>query len=843
MRFTQLSLNDYIPLTDSAITLLTVKYTSDVQITIGTNGSGKSSYSRQLSPYPAPRSIFGKQGFKALTIEKDGETFRLESEYQKSSSPHAFYNVDTNENLNVGRTTETQKELIVEHLGITPFVDDLIMNRISFPTMLTSKRKEFLMAHNPSDIGFVLGLIKQNASKIKACKNNLNRLQSRKILLEQDLLSPENVLELETERKQIEEDLRFFQQQLMTIEVGLRSTPATSLSDQDYRALTKTLRSVRYKLIDLTDVDRNDGKRSQERDRLVGEIASYAHQIEQANNDLIAQNKELNDLETRYLELAPDGDLREVESTITRLEIARDSLQTHDPEFSGTKDDIDKLYQQLDIIGDRLKIFERCEVPLYSRVKRSRRERMRDLIGYRRNSYNLTLQDLRSQYQEMQKRHTLSPRDIPDAPCAKNACPLYSHFMEEYDHAEQRRDDIETRGNKVKRKLERIERYLTASDLYFTNSQMFHDTINWLIDQSQHNPILHRVLRSLDLLTTLKTGPNRIILRLKEAYDQIEQWFRYKSVLSDLETAYALKRRFMGSQNEDTVKLVVSIESLRKSLSALRIGLDKASDNRKVSQTKLDHILLYDQLKTQVLHIEQAHQAYSKLRFEGHERSTLFFLKDKVEALQNQSFLRMSEVERTLRAQSGLKERYQEEVVSQITVIEKELRDLEQIEKALIAIPRENIIAFVNGIFDQANRLIASIWTVPFKIELLKEDDVLDYSFMVSGDNQSIREMNECSEGQTEILSLAINLALRIQLGHLNLPLCLDEPARTFDDEHRRRMISLLRLLLDDKIISQLFVISHHASFHEGLHDAETFVVREDNILVPQSYNEHVTMV
>jgi len=171
------------------------------------------------------------------------------------------------------------------------------------------------------------------------------------------------------------------------------------------------------------------------------------------------------------------------------------------------------------------------------------------------------------------------------------------------------------------------------------------------------------------------------------------------------------------------------------------------------------------------------------------------------------------------------------------------MSDLEQMEKALIAIPKESTINFLNDIFEQANKIIESVWTIPLRIELLSDTDQLNYEFTVSGDNNSKREISDCSDGQNEIITLAINLALRINLGHLDLPIALDEAGRTMDDTHKEKLLYLLKQLLDDRIISQLFLVSHTAVIHEGFSDAETLVVREDNVFLPEIYNKHVKII
>jgi DNA repair exonuclease SbcCD ATPase subunit len=415
--------------------------------------------------------------------------------------------------------------------------------------------------------------------------------------------------------------------------------------------------------------------------------------------------------------------------------------------------------------------------------------------------------------------------------------------MEGYEHTEERRQSVKIRIEKGERFHKRLEMFVSQMTSYFKDTQMYHDKIQWLVSEAQSNPVLRIVLKSLDILSTLMTSPHRIYQRLKDTYDHIDQWLKYKDVLEQIEITNTLKQRCMGSQSHDTIKLVVSIENLKKSLTSLRDDLTAITDTVKTDKTVLNDIYTYEGVKTEVLRLQEQYQYYIKYLSDKHELDKITFLKKSLEDLRSNTYVRMSEVERTLRAQSGLKERYQEEVLNELNRIERDMAELLLIEKALIDIPKEITIDFLNGIFEQANKIIDAVWTIPFRIEPLAYDSDLNYEFMVSGDNQTLREMSECSEGQTEILSLAINLALRIELGHLNIPIVLDETGRTFDEKHKQNLVFLLKKLLDEKIISQLFLISHHAIIHDSFSNIETLVIREDNVMLPEKFNEHCVIV
>lgn len=842
MRITGITIRDFVPFNDAAIFELKAEFSSDVQVIIGRNGSGKSSLLSQLSLIPQSRSLYKKEGFRSLSVEKDGITYRLDSEYAKPSSPHAFFEENNPENLNPSRTTEIQKDLVFEKLGITPLIDDLIMNRFTFPKWGSAKRKEFIMAHNPDKIGFVLTQIKQTTSKIKACKANLSRLQSRKILLEQDLLSPETVQSMEEERVTLHQLLEIIQQNLMDSEVALRSVGSVQIPAYDQKHVRKTLRQCRYDLHGLQDVPREVQQRQELKEQLQAQIMSATRDLESLLSQIETAQTSLTDMEQRYHDLAPDGSLHEIDATIRQLEQERDNTQILQPTFTLSSEELDQRYREWHDLHDRLTVFQDRTVPLYSSKKRQHREQMLQTAQYRQNSYRMRMSDLEAQYDDLSKRHSITPRDIPDSPCAKDKCPLYTHFMGDYLSHEQKRTDVQSRLEKGRRKLARLDIYVHRLTAYFQESKLYHDQIRWLVDQAQSHPILHHVLRSIDILSTLEMQPYLIAKKVKDAYDQIAQWNRHKTILQDLETAYALKRRHMGSESEETVKLVLSIESTQNTLYGLRNAITTRSHQKAVDQKALQDIQRYETILHTVQALDQQHRQMLDQMARFHDRHIVHHFKSGLETLRAQSFVRLSEIERPLRDQSLLQVRYDEEVVCEINRIEQELSDLQQIEAALIAIPKESVISFMNDVFDQANLLIATIWTIPLEIVPLSMDDILTYDVYVSGDNQSIREISECSEGQTEILTLAINLALRIYLGHLHFPLCLDEAGRTFDEKHKQNLLFLLNRLLGDQIISQLFLVNHHATISAGFANSQTLVIRSDNILLPEKYNEHVTI-
>ena len=527
---------------------------------------------------------------------------------------------------------------------------------------------------------------------------------------------------------------------------------------------------------------------------------------------------------------------------IERLEADRDKLQMDRPSFELNPADLDQRQTEWPELQQRLELFSSLTVPLHPSKKRQHRERLLFSSQNKLSIYQQRLTDLKRQDADLGRQQRIRPSDIPDQPCAKKACPLFTHFMGEYTHLEERRQLLQKSIATGEHKIRRLQSLVQGLQEQTRFAQPYVDQINWLLRYAQSNPILHHQLRQIDVLHTLKTHPQRISVRLSETYEQLAQWIRLQEVQKDLDTAYAMRRRQASTQSGDTVSLVTQIEKLTHSLTHHRETMTSLSKQIATLSKTLQDYADFSSLKEEVLILNQHHQERRETLSNCHENDLLQFLKRGIEDLRRTHFVRMSEVERTLRAQDTLQARYQEEVISQMATIEKELNDLIQIESALIKIPHEIMTGFINTLFEQANRLIAMVWTIPLSINLLPADNPLNYEFTVSADNDSHREMAECSEGQTEILSLAINLALRIILGHTDIPLVLDEVGKSMDNVHRSHLVRLLKNLIDNQIISQLFLVSHHASIHETFAHTETLVIRQDNVMLPPVWNQHCTI-
>ena len=827
---------------DSGIRKIGVKYSSDIQIIIGANGCGKTSFLRQHSPFSSISSLFYAGSIKTQLIEKDGVIYRLETEFTKGTPKHHFYEEGSDENLNVGKTDTAQKKLIETHLGVTPLVDDLIMNRYNFPTWGNAKRKDFIMSINPADVGFIQVELKKISGKIKACKNNLSRLKDRKLQLEQDILSPDTLADIKQEKLAIDHQLSSLQQALLDIEVGGRVLiPGKGRVTETFKKLRYRLWSTRHALLDLKGVPHDLVTRQSLRNDYTGKISAGWEHIKHLEDEASLLQDKIHDASLRYRELAPDEDVSITDENIRNLEKSLEEFRTTRPKFEISQEDLIQGWTLCDTLRDKLMIFEDCQVPLYSRKKMAHRSAIQSKLDHRLNSYRMQLSDLRSRHESLSNRRTLSPRDIPDNPCSKDKCPLYAHFMSDYEETETKLRMNQIKIKRLEHKHNRAETLSVGLYRYFKDTKPYYDAISDLIDLASQNPILRDVLKSMDILHTLRRNASIITRRLSEEYAHIDRWLRFRSIERDLDVAHALKVRQISSQSTDAISLVTSIEDMKKALSDLRDRILTISANIKTFKEELANLDLYDRYLKDINEITVFYETKVRNAVFDHETKSLALLKDMIELKRSSLHDRLGEINRTLREQDSIQARYTYEILGELETIAQDQFYLEHIEKTLILIPKETTIRFLNRIFEQANRIIESVWTLPLSIDLLTMDDNLNYDFQVTGDNNSKRELSDCSTGQTEILTLAINLAIRIQLGYFNYPLCLDECGASFDDTHKRNLTNLLKALVDDKTVSQLFMVNHHAVVHEGFHNSEYLVIRDDNVTLPSSFNTHVT--
>ena len=116
MQIVKLILKGYKRLFLSHINKIEYTPTSKVNLILGSNGSGKSSLFKELSPLPADMKEFDEDGYKEITIIHNNDTYHLTSGVV-AVNKHSFKINDIE--LNPAGTKKVQLSLVKEHFNLT----------------------------------------------------------------------------------------------------------------------------------------------------------------------------------------------------------------------------------------------------------------------------------------------------------------------------------------------------------------------------------------------------------------------------------------------------------------------------------------------------------------------------------------------------------------------------------------------------------------------------------------------------------------------------------------------------------------------------------------------------
>lgn len=208
MYIKKLTVKGYKRILLSDIRSLTINIESPYQVILGTNGSGKSSLLRELSPLPGNPKDYLKGGMKEITIEHEGNQYVLRSEYQGSKHHHYF--LKNEEEKNDGHTITVQKELVKHEFGITDEMHDLLTGKLRFTHMSPSKRREIITAMSDTDLTYAMGVFKKLSGIARDNQGTVKHLRQRVARETENLRAIENQDGVERQVQRLQEELTAF---------------------------------------------------------------------------------------------------------------------------------------------------------------------------------------------------------------------------------------------------------------------------------------------------------------------------------------------------------------------------------------------------------------------------------------------------------------------------------------------------------------------------------------------------------------------------------------------------------------------------------------------------------
>lgn len=847
MKIIYVEINDLNAFAFARIKKLTATFTETLQIILGTNGSGKTNLLKQLSPLPPPRSDYGENGYRRLVIKHQGDTYELVSDFSNKTSPHAF--IKNGKNLNEGGTTGVQVEFVEDCLGWTQEVQNIAYGTYDFCKMTVGARKALLLTSNPANLGFILDYFKKAGSKVRGLKSNLAHLEERKALLESKLLDDATIAHLTEEKETLVKNTFTFTDLMGRVKSFISMNRVEGDPEAQWKTLITQIRDtstyIKRTLPQWKSVDRTKPVADQLKER--------ESQLNLILGRLMSQNEHLTDITAQLTE--SEFALKELSQheTATAVRLRIDALRKRISQLEKIKTDtpipeplLDESKGVLVALQSILDVFIDCPVTLITRRHYSLKTQKLQAAEMRIQGYHYDINKLNGDIATLEKSITLRLSDLPQSNCAKEGCLLYVNFKNSYENtlsalsrAQHRKEHLTSRLNKAVRyvslqteQLNTLSVYMTACDKLFS----FITEHDYLKPLFQHK----------DTLRMLQTNPNVFLHRTEQLINASYATYEYKKQCDLLYKEELDLSKTKDLSELEKQRLEKTYKTLTQKKQVLVKHIRELTSQQHQYSLQISQIETYQKIYEKMTHLMSDLNTVTSAVKQEEENKFLSSVLHDMERENNRLFSRIGEINIVLQEQGNIKSRYTEEVLNQLDRLEREKKNWEDLEYALNKIPHDHTVAYLNAIIRLINHYISMVFTYDFQLLQINSEKTLDYKFPYCARlpdqdiYNDVSDISHCSLAQTEIVNFTFALALRKIKQLTDYPLFTDEIGSSFDVVHKTQVLDLLKHLIVDDEISQMFLVNHHALVHEGMTNGEVLILNDANIMKPASYNEHV---
>mgnify|MGYP002532709774 FL=1 len=842
MYIKSIELSKFIPFGLAQIRKLQATFHSQIQIFIGTNGSGKTSLLNELHPLPAIRSSYKKQGYKKLIVEHEGNEYILTSDFSDKTKAHSF--IKNGEELNISHVSGIQSELVSTHLGYTPLVHNLTHFKYKMCQMGKTDRKNFLLAINPIDLTLVLKAHKQCCSKIRECKGNINLLSKRKQEIEDKLLSKDVLQEkykqkeeLEKQNTEISNTIFYLQEELNKYQQQFSTINKETIKPIDFQRLKKFENRVNIFLSEHKNIGAGDTHNKI--NTLSSDIGFSEATIAQLENQAASIVKELETYDKNILDMNAETSVSKIEETLkekknkfakfkkitnqivfiddeylsecctsfTYLTNAINSLIDCHPKHIVTKDVFNKISSKLQILQYRKNNLDKEIVSLMDRIKECDDE-LNELPSDKFELIELcTTCDYRSRWQTSIK----SLQEKKDKLKAKY----------QYSHKQCcKLDSVYTKLSYYYNEQSILRNFVENIKSILSKMHYFNNTDTYVTEKLNDNPI--KFMK--DIEKTILIQPTfREQLKLEKEILEIEQ--NIKTLNKTQTPVVHILQEMYKNKTKELLDIQTQLKRKDKELSLLMENkknyeyLDKI---RNTAHQLEKEIAEYEQYVTITKTIEYINLSLNEFNTK-----------------RNQINCQLGTIATVLKEQESLLNRYNEEIVKLLEKSERDKLIYETMEFGLSPItgfPHQQLIKHLNVMIRNVNVLVNQIWSYPLQIVELDPKEPFDYTFQVLAKDELVPDISNLSKGQMAIVDIAWMVVSLLTMGLTKYPVFLDECSDGLDPVHSQRLLEWLKEIADEKYVNQMFIINHDAALYSGFSDAETLCLMGNEEL-----SEHIS--
>ena len=875
MRITQVEIFNYIPLLHCGTRRVKVDINANALIVIGTNGCGKSSLFRELTPYPANRADYEKNGYKRITIEHDKSTYELCSDFTKSGKAHSF--IKDGEELNESGTNATQIDLCNTHFGLTDVINNLINLNYHICDMGRAERKNLFMSAYPYSMSFILEYHKKVCYQLRDFASNIKAFSERRMLLEEKIINDSERKRLDTLHKKYQTLNNDIDQQIYALNQNialLESLPEYNLpADNEViqainaSSVDEFLRrmdmSVTSALHEVTRFKKNNKWFKEKSDlssvsRMAIESARRFGELKFDVNkqmvDILDETKELKEQLDQYEQtqgIDLEAEIKTLKEKLESMEALREknSKLIENKVFPKIANN-EELLKINNGILNRIRyllseIFQSTRIWSPAKVEQVKQR----LWGWRLEIDNdeKQLEYLTNQLRELKRQSSIVENIDPN--CTSRICKLRERVETKLKETNTQIESVISQGKALREKTENRKKEYKALDAELSSPAEINEYVKQFIECVQQAGLADFICDGKwdieVLIDILNNNGSSIWDKLSSYIELNKAYLECRDLEQDIK---------ITKQELDTL---VNIHLPTKNLIVKTISEKKLKHEKLLSELdKLDKLLgVYEEREDDLYTLSYVtnnlrkafeqltvfHKWYSvKLRID-HSKELLTFFNDAKTKIMSAAL----EVESVINEQDGLLLRLNEEIIPALNHYEKEYQMWSVVEKGLnpnSGIPQKYMIGYINALIDIVNRIIKHVWVYDMEIIPLKEDADLNYNLSFTVNNgEPIKDINLASKGQKEIMDLAWVLAIfhQMKLGK-NYPLKLDEPDGGLNNEHRVRLLNFLQQMMQNEDLNQLFMINQFPSVYDSFISSQTLCIKEEGILLPAEFNQNV---
>lgn len=831
----EIDLKQYKRMKLRGITHLNIKPTSNIQLILGSNGSGKSSLLQELTPLPADHKSYLPGGSKKIIISHNGGIYTLTSDF--TASPRHSFMIGSEE-LNPSGTVTIQRDLVLEHFGITTDIHELLYGDRHFTRMSPSERRRWFTYLSETSYDYGISVYNRVNSTHRDISGTLKRTKGRLLAETSKLVSEKELTNMQEEVDSLHGQISELLQQRIPMNESIGSSGnrvREGLEELENKSKAMITTAVNYLKQKRTNADSLEEAAS-----IVESIISETDRtIAFKSGGLLENNKKLESINKSMSALEQTGsrDASEFTSRLIQLDVDENALRKKlildlvfsDPEAA--KDSYDAIEAVLTDIC--------LNMPSNADGRFSKDE----LKHINDTSANLDhrLTDLNNELAQLKAK--IEHQDLHKTKGTLN-CPVCTHSWNP-GFSEQQFTDLVNRDKAIKEEVVEIvakrKVILDKKDIYSEYLSQFKN-LTAIITST---PSLRDFWRMCESMNLLKTSPRKIVSLFESLKNDLGIHFTLVELGENRKQAQRLLKLAQETGELNLSELKLDKQMLEEVI--FLAGQDLHTLNARLRELKAE-LSVIRAMSARQIELETLIRS-SKESYDTHVENTRRSL--------------FNELIVSLQSELALKEASLSRVKSQkhiIDDIEKQIGNLmleERAAKLLVdelspnnGLIAEGLIGFINSFVKQMNIFIRKVWMYSLIIQPCKTDEEngvdLDYKFpvVVQRANNIIPDVSKGSRSIEEIINLAFRITAMTYLDLSRAPVMLDEFSSSFDEAHRTTAMGVIKNIMERQQFSQLFMVNHYESTYGSLVNAEVTVICDENIALPKEmvYNKHVIL-